>query len=321
MDGCFQGVPADNIDRFLSLMILSDSALPHTSTRMSPITFTEFLARNSILCLNQMQVYDQACKFWRKYLSFSPKILEAAQGKTPMDICEQEHAGWNKLVDHFNRILDVQQFTNAYYQMHYLSHCFHLFYLENFKNSEERCCMRAIYNQIISPILYESCIPVAQYFWLPVMNFADMRFKEVVVLLCARITAYIEAHAGRTMNTKEFDKRNLETLFGIVKEGLQGVHENKYNDELWKVPLCRCLSQSAVVQADVDSCELHDSFEQDGMQCCKALRCLKNMKTRYDRDYLDNDPDQAIDLLLDTYSLLKAGLDTYEINKEVVPCK
>lgn len=313
MEGVFAGVTTDAIESWFSNLIVYDINFPHTSNRISPITFTEFLGRSSIICTNQEQVYDCANKFWRRYVSFTPDILNKIRGKYNLDICEEEHAGWNKLVDYFNRILDVQKFdNNHYYQMHYLSHVCHLFYTENFSCVDERSCNRTIFNEVISPILYAPNIPVAKYFWLPVMNYADMRFGERLVDVCLRASAFIENHSGRSMDPEKYDIKHLNNLYNIVKQGLDGIHANKYNDNLWKVPLIECLTQATIIKADVDACELHDSFEQNGMKCCGVIKKLQKAKDRFEKDILD-DPDIAIDQLLDCYSLLKKNLASYNI--------
>lgn len=318
MDGCFTGVPTDNIEKWMSNLIIFDTSAPHTKTRLSPITFTDFLGRSNIMCLNQHQVYEAANKFWRRYLSFSPNLLESIHENDDLSICEVEHTGWNKLVDYFNRILEVQKFSNTYYQMHYLAHCFYLFSTEDLGFGDNKNCYKIIFNEIVSPILYETCIPVTNCFWPSILNYTDMRFRERLVLLCARISSFIESHAGRTMNTKQFDERNLKALYKFIKDGMAAIHENKYNDELWKVPLVNCLVQSDLIRADMEACELHDMFERDGMKCCSALRQLKNIRERYDKNALNDDPDFAIDCLLDVYMTLKKGLESYNIPKEEV---
>lgn len=321
MDGCFHGVPTDSIERWFSGMIVYDVAMPHTRTRVSPITFTEYLIRNSILCLNQEQVYDQMNKFWRRYLNVSGNILDKLQNEKGwnLSICEEEHPGWSKLVDYFNRILDVQKFDgNKYYQMHYLSHCCHLFYHETWKNQEEQDCNRTIFNEIMSPILYEPCIPVQRYIWLPVMNFADVRFHENLVTLCAKVSSFIESHSGRSMNFKQFDQERLKFMMNIVKGTLTDIHNNKYNDELWKVPLSLSIAKLNVINADMKSCEMYDSFDRDGMKCIGAMRELQGIRKRFEQGEYNDAPDDAIDSLLDAYTVIQKGLKSYNIPEEAV---
>jgi len=315
MDGIFSDASTDSIEKFFARLIVYDVAMPHTKTRLSPITFSEFLIRNSILCINQYQVYDAANKFWRRYLDLTPGLLDMIPKPYDMSVCEEEHPGWNKLIDYFNRILDVQKFEgNKYYQMHYLSHVCYLFYQETFKNSHEQCCMRTIFNEVVAPILYEPIIKVASYTWMPVLNFADMRFDESVVTLCARVSGFIETHSGRLMNHQNFDVSRLQSLQHIVNEGLHGIYDNKYNGDHWKTSLVNCISKASILKADMELCELHDSFARDGMKCCRAFDILDKCQNHYEKNLFDDDPDGAIDELLDVYSALKKGLESYNLS-------
>lgn len=313
MDGLFSGVSTDNIEHFFMSMIVFDVGFPHTDTRLSPITFNDFMIRNQVLCINSMQVYNEACKFWARYFSFNKAMLRSAHDKYDLNICNEPHGGWNKLVDHLNRLLDVNRFEgNPYYQMHYIAHCCHGFFCEKFKDAEEYKTNKIVFNEIISPIIYDPVVPT-QYSFLPILNFADLRFMERVAMMCSRIDAFMENHCGRTMNHHEFDINHLKMLYDIVTEGLKGVRDNKYNGNAWLQQLQQCIAKTTIIQADVNACELKDVFERDGMKCCSVLKVLKRIGQRNERNAYSDDPDLAFDELLDAYKLCADGLKSYNI--------
>lgn len=316
MDGIFNGVSTDNIQRFFGNMIAFDVSMPHTSTRLSPITFQSFMIRNNILCVNQEQVYEEACKFWKRYSSLSAGMLEQCQGgKVQMDVCEESKPGWNKLIDYFNRVLALQDLFGQFvpYKMHYLAHICYLFAHEKFDDDHAGLCQKAIFHNIMSSVMYDNIIPVANLVFAPILNSLDCRFNEALTLTYTRINQFIDGHCARTMDYKRFDIDRLRALQEIVKEGLQGIHEKRYDDNNWEGSFLKCLTSSALIKSDIDVCELSDSFERDGMKCCKVVNKLMQARKLYSSNAFQNDPDGATDYLLDAWSLLKQGLESYNI--------
>ena len=317
MDGVFSGVATANVERFFGSMIAYDVAMPHTSTRLSPINFSVFLVRNNIFCMNQEQVYGAANKFWERYNNMTPGFLEKCQGKLYMNLCEEECSGWNKLVDYLNRVLKVQEFgDHLYYKMHYLAHVCYLFSHETFDDVSDGNCQKALFHNLMSCVMYEHLIPCNNITFAPIINFADVRFSEAIVLTCARISQFIESHCARTMNFKEFDLQRLLALKQIVKDSLTQIYENKYNDNDWKAGFIKCMVESSLIKSDIDACELHESFERDGMKCCKAINKLMKARKLFDKNAFDGDPDGAADYLLDAYALLNKGLESYNVGTE-----
>lgn len=317
MDGVFSGVATANIERFFGSMIAYDVAMPHTSTRISPINFQTFLVRNNILCLNQEQVYDAANKFWTRYNNMTPGFLEKCQGKLSMNMCEESCPGWNKMVDYLNRVLKVQEFgDHLYYKMHYLAHVCYLFSHETFEDTNAGNCQKALFNNLMSCMFYEHLIPCNNLTFAQVINFADVRFSEAVVMTCARISQFIEAHCARTMNLKDFDLSRLMALKQIVKDSLTQIYEHKYDDDSWKAGFIKCMVESSLIKSDVDVCELHESFERDGMKCCKVLKKLMQARNLFDKNAFDGDPDGAGDYLLDAYAIINKGLESYNVGTD-----
>ena len=320
MDGVFQGCSTDQIDKFFGNMIAFDVSMPHTSTRLSPITFQTFLIRNNILCVNQEQVYVAACKFWKRYSSLSSGMLEQCQGgKISMDTCEEPKPGWNKLIDYLNRVLALQNLFGNFvpYKMHYLAHICYLFAHEKFDDEHAGLCQKAIFHNIMCTMMYDNIIPTVNLVFAPILNSLDCRFNEALTLTYTRINHFIDGHCARTMNHKEFDIERLRALQEIVREGLQGIHDRKYDDDgNWEGSLLKCLTSSALIKSDVDVCELSDSFERDGMKCCKVLNKLMQARKLYSSNAFQNDPDGATDYLLDAWSLLKQGLESYNISTD-----
>ena len=317
----FNGVSSDNIDSFFMQMCISDSLLPHTYTRLSPITFQEFMARNNIMCLNQRQVYDAACMAWRMQLKAVPgTILNDAHRGMDYDKCEKPHPGWIPLIDMLNRVLDIENIsiksdsTRLYHQMHYLAHVSYLADVTPMcDDKEDDIYFRTMFRDCISPMLYPTLIPAAPI-WAPVMMFTDMRFSEAVVLTLSKVSNFISTHCGRLSDAQEIDKTRLMAMHQTVKEALDVVHKNKYDDGVWQTGLGALLTRLMIIRADLNACEMKDSMERDGCKCIRRFRQLHKIKKMFDADHLDNNPETAIDLLLDTYADLKSDLRSYDIN-------
>ena len=314
MDGVFSGVATANVERFFGSLVAYDVTMPHTNTRLSPLNFQMFLARNNILCINQQQVYDAANRFWRRYISFTPGVLDKCQNPYSLSICEEEKPGWNKLVDYLNRLLCVQDFNDhLYYKMHYIAHICYLFSNETFPDVNSGNCQKAIFNEIIQDVTYERLIPTNNLAWIPVLNHADARFCEGVTMACAKASHFIETHCARTMNNKEYDISRLVALKEIVTSGLTAMYDKKYEGEMWKAGFIECLARASLVNTDMEMCELKDSFNRDGMKCCKVLNKLIKARTLFEKNMINDDPETATDYLLDAYTLINKGLQSYNI--------
>lgn len=319
MDDIFIGNSTEAVEDLFANMVVSDVSMPHTSTRLSPITFTEFITRNNILCTIQGDVYAQANKFWQKYLSLTPDLLKKCQGPFNMDKCEEKHGGWNKFIDYLVRALDVESFTgHPYYQMHYLAHVNYLFNADNFDDDKIiNICYRSIWAEIMKYVWYKKSIKTKTV-WAPIMNYSDLRFSDGLNNMIHAAKIYIESHSGAFFDMKRFDVHRLQALKEIVCEGLKGVYSKKYVGDTWTENFVKCVSSSMMIKTDVELCEAYDSFEQDGMKCCKALHRIDKMKHKYERHYFDDCPDDAMDAMLDILGDINKGLESYKdvIEKE-----
>ena len=74
--------------------------------------------------------------------------------------------------------------------------------------------------------------------------------------------------------------------------------------------------ESSLIKSDVDVCELHESFERDGMKCCKVLKMLMQARNLFDKNAFDGDPDGAGDYLLDAYAIINKGLESYNVGTD-----
>ena len=312
MDNIFFGNSTEAIEDLFANMVVSDVSMPHTNTRLSPITFTEFITRNNILSTIQGNIYTHANKFWQKYLSLTPDLLKKCQGEFSMNRCEEEHGGWNKFIDYLMRIVDVEAFTgHPYYQMHYLAHVCYLFNKENFDSDKLiNICYKSIWTEIIKFVCYKKVIKCSTV-WTPIMNYSDLRFGDGLNNTINAAKVYIESHSGVSFDLKRFDVHRLQALKDIINEGLKGVYSKKYAGDSWTENFVKCVSGSMMIKTDMDLCEVRESFEHDGMRCCKPLKRIDNIKRRYENHYYDGCPDDAIDSMLDVLSDINKGLAGY----------
>lgn len=315
-DRIFTGVSSENIDTFFAHMCMSDSLLPHTHTRLSPITFQNFMTRNNIMCLNQRQVYDAACAEWRfRIKSLSEDVLKAAHPSVNYDICEQPHFGWSPLIDLLNRVLEVENICKGntseirYHQMHYLAHVSYIADVTKFSDDDNDLYFRTMFRDCISPILYTFLIPAAPI-WSPIMMFTDMNFSEAITKMVTNVCNFISTHCGRTSNAQEIDVTRLGAIKQTLHEALELVSKNKYDVDVWKSGLGILLTRLMIIRADLKACEMHDVMERDGCKSIRRFRQIHRMKLMYDKQQLD-DPEIAIDMLLDAYAAVGNDLKSY----------
>lgn len=313
MHGIFSGIPTEMTERFFSNLVAFDASLPHTTTRISPVTFQTFLTRNGIVCLNMLEVYNTANNFWQKYLEITPGILERVQGKYNLSKCEETHDGWNALIDLLNRVKDVQDFDgHPYYQMHYLSHvCFLASQMD--LGDKEGLYYKAIFQDCVSPVLYDHLVPTPFAVFAPIMNYTDIRFNEGVTLAVAKSSMFIHCHSGGSVDPDEFDKSRLKALKDLVEGALKAIVENK-NNKMWTTPFQQCLASSGLLNADYNCLELKPAFEANHTCCGKTFKWLNKMRARNEKGLYNDDPEAAIDDLLDIYSSIKEGYEHYNMS-------
>ena len=301
------GVTDKQFNEYFMNMIIFDPT-PHTYTRLSPITFCDFLARTNVITLQQRSLYEQANQFWRKQLdggAFKPII-----DNNGISICEEQQCDWNPLIDHLQRLVRVMELNNAYQRMHYLSHVCYL--MSEAKGDDNMDYYRVLFANIINPVLYPNSLNTTKDF-LPILNYIDPRFDESVTFACAVADKFIQSHLGRPSDT--YDIERLQALKTNVTQALQCIQKNKDSQDksTWLNELSRCLLSSALLNADLHACELYQVMERDGLRCCKPLRELKRILKMHEKGSYSDDPDDAIDSLLDVYSSINSGLKAYNI--------
>ena len=315
MHGIFNGLPAESVERFFTNMIAFDASLPHTKTRISPITFQTFLARQGIVCLDVLGMYNQANEFWKKYLEVSPGILERVQGKYDMTIVEQQHPGWNTLIDLLNRVIDAEKFDgHPYYQMHYLAHvCFEAAKLDN--DNKDKLYYMSIFHDCISTVLYDRFMPVSPATFAPILNYTDIRFNEGVTIAVAKSNMFISSHAGSSIDPETYDQARLRALMDVVEGTLNGIVKHK-STNAWMESLNRGLTSAGILNADYNSCELKQTMEDNGICCSKPFKWLNKIRSRHEKGHYNDNPDEAIDDLLDVYSAIKDGYNHYHLDQK-----
>lgn len=324
MNQIFGNVPADSIDKFFFRMFLSERGMPHTSTRISPITFTDFMSRNNILCTNQLEVYDTANKEWKRFLnSFEggrPKDFDRLI--VEMDKSEEPRWGWCKVIDLMNRILDVSKFRDNYCQMHYLAHVCHLANIERFhENDEENIYHKTIFKNCISPIVYPIMIPTLRYTWTPIVSYTDVIFEESVTMMCTKVSDFISSHQASSANVDAIDRTRVLALGELCVAALKEIKTNKYNAN-WSGNLNSLLTSVALIASDLRMCELYDEMERDGCKCVRPIKKLSRIKKSFDANRYE-DPNDVIDDLLDVYTILDDCLKCYNMGsmKELTDSK
>lgn len=318
-DRIFNGIPAANIDAFFSFMNISDQFLPHTRNRISPITFSNFMTRNNIMCLNQLQVYEAANMNWRIQLRGMPNVLEEVHkhAGTDYSLSEEPHPGWCPLIDYLNRVMDIEKIDSSYAQMHYLAHVLYLSSQATMSEDKtEDVYIKALFHDCISPVLYPMIIPTVTAFFAPVKMFSDPSFSESVTNALIKINTFIASHCGRTTDTKVVDETRLTAIHELVREALETVHKNKYDNGVWQSGLGLLLNKLMMLKTDLKICEYAPIMERDGCKSFKALRSISKIKRAFDNDHMGDDPEMAIDMLLDTYADVKKYMSSYNMSTD-----
>lgn len=325
MHGILNGIPIGAVEKFFSNIIAFDASLPHTTERFSPITFQTFMSRQGIICLNLLDIYKEANKFWKSYQAITPGILERVQSdKFNLSRVEEKHYGWSPLIDLLSRVVDVRKFdAHPYYQMHYMAHvCYIASDLLSKIDEKDRAYYMAIFNDCISPILYEQFVPNSFGGFAPIMNYTDIRFNESITITCAKAAAFIESHCGNGFDSKEFDKSRLVVLKDLVEKMLKDL-VNAKNTESRPTAFASGLVSCGILNADYNSCEFKQIMEANRLCCCKPFKWLNKIRARNEKGLYNGDLDTAIDDLLDVYSSIKEGCEHYNIDdkKEAQPCE
>lgn len=308
MSACFMGVPGQTIERFFLNMCAFDANMPHTETRLSPITFCDFMIRNQVQSINLFGVYEEANKVWKHLVESSPGMMNTnvVRAKFDLDACEKPHTGWNMMIDYLNRFLDVAQMNDSpYYQMHYIAHVSYLFNKATEKFDRDKCMTyRTIFNDLISPILYDTLIPTT-YTFLPIRGCTDIRFGECLMNALGKVQGYIYGHAANHMNYTVLDGARCKQFYDDLKEAMTILHNQKYaGTQVWSSSLQAYFNKIMVYQLDAEMFEMYSSFKRDGLQHIGVIEDLMKLKKRFEKGTYGDEADDALDDLLDVYSKL-----------------
>jgi len=311
MSAATNSVTDKNLRDFFVNMFLSDP-VPHTPTRISPISFREYLARTNVITLQQKSLYKQACAFWRETFETGPfRNVVMANG---LSICEEQQCSWNPLIDHLKRLTRAMEFEFDHQRMHYVAHvCYLMGEVEDDKD-DNIVYYKSLFANIVSSLCYTNTLNCSLEF-LPIMSSFDPRFTECCTFMCATADKFVQSHLGTTIGSyTKYDIDRLNALKTNVTAALKCIQQNKdRNQEAWTSELSKCLLASALLNADMHACELYRVMERDGLACCKPLRELKRMLKAHEKGQFINDPDEATDCLLDVYSSITRGLHSYNI--------
>lgn len=309
MAGCFPGVDGRNIEGFFMSLIISDASMPHTLKSISPITFTEFMSRNAIINLDPLSAYNDLNGFWRKYLKENGvKILECTNNVYPFDNIYENFGGWNNVIDYMFKMLEVEKIRNPYYQMHYLAHLFYEMneYIKTLPDVS-RDAYRTLVANAIAPILYEAFIPT-NYFFLPVMNYLDVRFQERINVLVRRVNEFIDRHRA-TVNNAMYNAKCCEYLKEQAESAMKETVKYKYErGNVWKQHASPFFTRSLMMKTDLSMCEAYPLYEQNGYDCIRLFKIIDKIHDRWNRGKYDDDPDMFIDDMLDVRPKSKQGV-------------
>jgi hypothetical protein len=71
-----------------------------------------------------------------------------------------------------------------------------------------------------------------------------------------------------------------------------------------------------MIRTDLKLCEYATIMERDGCKSFKALRSISKIKRAFDNDHMGDDPEMAIDMLLDTYTDVKKYMSSYNMSTD-----
>lgn len=297
----YSDVTPENLEKFFINMIVSDLGMPHTKQRLSPITFCEFLVRNQIQLLNPFDLYDAANKTWRKFNHDNPNIFDAPMRKDiDLDQADVEHSGWNPVIDYLRRLLEVKNIALPYYQMHYISHvCHNFIQMTNDLDNTKQLAYRNTWNEILNPIMYECIIP-ARYAWLPIENYADIRFGPDVDRMVRNAKQFIDNHSAVAMNHKAYDEFRVHHIRQDCETTINKVYKNKLKtQDVWQPAVDEFFLRNQLRESDAEMCEMWEQFKSNGMQIVDLFAKIDKFYKDYKAGRYNDDPDGIVDTLLD----------------------
>ena len=305
--GCFQELPKTKIDLFFNQMFLSDITMPHTHNFLSPITFTQFLDRNQIRTYNPLAVYDEANSRWRELVNENPDILNTDQrAEVDLDIAEKpSENSWHILIDFFRRFLNVTKIKDLYYSMHYISHVCREFLgaSSELKDPRTMICTRAIFTQMVGPILYDSIVPT-QYFFLPIKLYTDVGFVHGLNTAIARVNNYVQGHTGQLIQINKLDEARCDSVKKELHSALTKIVKYKRNKHKIDEVMTTLSNSMKIYRIDQDAYEMSDTFIRDGVKSAIAINKLDKLGDKFIAGKMSSDPNDLIDMLLDIWTII-----------------
>ena len=301
------------ISRFTNNLIMSDASLPHTSSRLSPITFTEFSARCGIIGLNLDILYKLCCQIWSRNKFLVP--YKEAQSPTNMDIAEEVGEGWCKLIEYLNKFLRVEEIYRKDYKMHYIAHLCWSLQASGIDADETHLQNTTIFKEILSPIIYPDMFPITLKIVPNIMSFMDVRFDDALKVSIARAEEFVETHSKRSFKSKDFDVTRLMTGEELISDALKKLNESKNeSDGGWINAIQPALQKAQYINADISMCEDFVQLKEDGLKCIDVYEKLDKLRKKYNGGKFVDDPEYVMDKLLDVYSLISKGLKSYHVS-------
>jgi len=304
--GCFQEVPNSKIELFYREMILSDITMPHTSTHLSPVTFSQFLDRSQIKTFNTMAIYQEANEYWKELYDQAPNILSTGpRGENDLDMAERPDTNaWHVLIDYFRRALRVEKIKEVHFTMHYLAHVCRAFLeaTSSIEDQRDMLCTRAIFTQMMNPILYESIVPAA-YAFLPVKFYTDAVYMPSLQAMIARVKTYVTGHTAQYMQPEKLDEDRCACLKKELHSALEDIVKHKRNFKHVQDSMSRFANSIKIYKIDNDAFELSGTMKRDGIRSAVAIAKLDRLGNRTASGRID-DPEEIIDSLLDVWSIV-----------------
>lgn len=308
----FEDVTPEDLEKFFVNLIVSDMSMPHTKQRLSPITFCEFLTRNQIQILNPFELYDAANKVWCKFNNQSTNLFNTEiRKKVDLEPADTVHPGWDMFIDYLNRFLDVTKIEFQYFQMHYIAHVCNNF-IRDTEDFEEirQIAYRNTWHNLLDPIFYECIIPT-KYAWLPIKNYADVRFITDLQRAVDNVKQFIQDHSGDTMNCKAYNDYHVSHIRKDCEDTISIIYKNKLKtQEEWGPALEEFLFRNQMREVDANLCEMWPQFKANGLKIATLFDKLNDFRRGYEDGKYDDDPESVIDKLLE----IRPDGDAYEVD-------
>ena len=317
------GVTDEMFIAYVTNLFASDCSLPHTSSRISPLTFLDYVSRSGIMTLNINALYCNVNELWSKFIGMDIATLRKTQGNFSMDIVDVPGRGWTKLIEMLDRFIRVQDIENYHYKQHYISHlCYINKHNGRYDDLEHRNNF-LLFNEIISPVLYPTILTPSTNEFDHVMSVTDARFPVAVNMAVKRALEFIQDHSKVKKGKDKFDMTRIIAGINLVKGELSALTQKlkSKSQDGWEIHYSHTLTQANFILFDINQCEDLDGLRKSGAKCIDIFEKLDALKRAFDKKQFSGDADHARDRMLDVYSFIKQCLESYELNEDGIPIK